>query len=111
MIWFFKRGVAQVDFEVRRVSSSGGYALVINHSDGSEHVQAFQDPRRLVSYVLDVQQQFISDGWIPSSPIGRTAVVPVPVVRRKGRYLRRARLAATRFHRTVTRRLAAAFGL
>ena len=111
MIWFFTRGATQVDLEVRRISMTGGYALVMNHSDGSERVQAFQDPRRLITYMLDLQQQFIADGWIPSSPIGRSAIVPVPVVRKKGRYLRRVRLAATHLHRTVTKRLAAAFGL
>ena len=111
MIWSFSRGAAQVDFEVRRLSPSGAYAVVINHSDGSERVDAFHDPRRLISHLLDVQQQFIAEGWIPSSPIGRSAIVPVPFVPRKGRYLRRARLAATHLRRTVTKRFAAAFGL
>ena len=111
MIWFFTRGAAQVDFEVRRHPQTGGYALVINQPDGSERVEAFHDAKRLIAHLLDVQQQFIAEGWVPSSPIGRSAIVPLPRVPKRGRYLRRARIAATHLHRTVTRRLAAAFGL
>jgi hypothetical protein len=109
MIWSFTRNAAQTDLEVRRLPE--GFALVVNGPDGSERVEAFHDPRRLINHLLDVQQQFIADGWIPSSPIGRYAIVPIPIVSKRGRYLRRARLAASHVQRAVTRRLAAAFGL
>ena len=111
MIWFFTRGSAQIDFEVRRRPETGEYALIVNLPDGSERTEAFDDPGRLIGRVLAAQQELIDEGWIPSSPIGRHAVVPLPSVSRRRRYLRRARNAAVHIHRTVTRRLAAAFGL
>jgi hypothetical protein len=109
MIWSFTRNAAQTDLEVRRLPD--GYALVVNGPDGSERVEAFHDPRRLINHLLDVQHQFIADGWRPTSPIGRSAIVPIPIVSRRGRYLRRARLVAINVQRAVTKRLAAAFGL
>lgn len=111
MIWFFTRGGVQIDFEVRRFPETGAYALVINYPDGTERVEPFDDPRRLIGHVLRTQQRFIDDGWVPSSPIGRSALVPLPPPSKRRRYLRRARIVAVKLHRTVTRRLAAAFGL
>ncbi len=111
MIWFFTRGPAQIDIEVRRLSESGGYALVVSHPDGTERIEAFTEPKRLIARVLEAQQQFIDDGWLPTSPEGRGAVIRVSAIGKRGRYLRKAKVVAAQLHRTVTRRLAAAFGL
>jgi hypothetical protein len=111
MIWFFTRGPAQIDFEVRRAPETGAYAVVVNYPDGTEEIEAFQDPTRLITRVLAVQRRLIEEGWVPSSPIGRTALVAHPSVSRRRRYMRLASNAAQQLRRTVTKRLAAAFGL
>ena len=48
MIWFFRRGNLQVDIEVRRIADPDGFELVVDYPDGSEGVQRFTDPRKLV---------------------------------------------------------------
>jgi hypothetical protein len=110
MIWFFRRGNLQVDLEVRRIGDPDGFELVIDYPDGSEGVQRFTNPRKLVRRALSLQQQLIRDGWVPSGPGMRfrvDAAVAPPAARR-----RRAlpRLLAD-VHRQVAARLAATFGL
>jgi len=68
MIWFFTRGSAQIDIEVRRISDPDGYELVVDYSDGEESVERFTNPRRLVERTLTLQRQLIGDGWMPSGP-------------------------------------------
>jgi hypothetical protein len=108
MIWFFTRESAQLDIEVRRDLDPKQYVLVITQPDGTERVERFAAANRLVARVLRVQRRLIRQGWIPSSPtgtvvtLGRSATPPLYV---------RARRAAVRIRRRITRRLAAAFGL
>jgi hypothetical protein len=68
MIWFFTRGSAQIDFEVRRITDPDGYELVVDYSDGSENIERFTNPRRLVDRSLTLQRRLIGDGWMPSGP-------------------------------------------
>src|SRR4029079_12701013 len=108
MIWFFTLGSAQIDIEVRRRSDPDDYELVVDSYDGSESVERFTNPRRLVERTLTLQRQLIGDGWIPSGP-GMDGVRPHVLPREKVRG-GRARLWAY-VHRQVTARLAATFGL
>jgi hypothetical protein len=111
MIWFFRRGNLQVDIEVRRIADPEAFELVIDYPDGSEGVQRFTNPRKLVRRALRLQQQLIRDGWVPSGPGMRfrieAAVAPqAPLERRRAV----PRLWAY-VHRHVAARLAATFGL
>jgi hypothetical protein len=111
MIWFFTRDSAQIDLEVHRLPHGDGYVFSVTQSDGSERAERFKDPGRLVTRVLSVQQKLLEDGWMPASPVGGRVVVRPPSRRRRPKYIVLARRAVSRFHRSVTRRLAAAFGL
>ena len=110
MIWFFRRGNLQVDIEVRRIGDPHAFELVIDYPDGSEGVQRFTNPAKLVRRALSLQQQLIRDGWVPSGPGMRfrvdAAVAPHPLVTRRGV----PRLLAY-VRRQVAARLAATFGL
>ena len=111
MIWFFRRGNLQVDIEVRRIGDPDAFELVIDYPDGSEGVQRFTNPRKLVRRALRLQQQLIRDGWVPSGP-GMRFRVDAAVAPRTPAKRRRAvpRLLAY-VHRQVAARLAATFGL
>lgn len=113
MIWYFTREHAHVDLEVHRLPEGSGYIFAVTHADGSEKVEKYTDAARLVTRVLSVQQRLLEDGWMPASPAGgRRASIRTPVHRpRRGGYIVKARSAVARLHRSVTRRLAAAFGL
>ncbi|HTH03907.1 MAG TPA: hypothetical protein VL882_26710 [Vicinamibacterales bacterium] len=108
MIWFFTRGSAQIDIEVRRISDPDGYELVVDYSDGEESVERFTNPRRLVERTLTLQRQLIGDGWMPSGP-GMYGVRAK--VRPRARVLRGPARLWGYVHRTVSARLAATFGL
>ena len=113
MIWYFTREHAHVDLEVHRLPEGTGYTFSVTHADGSEKVEKYTDAARLVTRVLSVQQRLLEDGWMPTSPGGgRRGVVRAGIHRpRRRRYVAKARDAVVRLHRSVTRRLAAAFGL
>jgi hypothetical protein len=112
MIWYFTRGTAQVDVEVHRDVTSGGYTLEVTYPDGTERIEHFDEPARLVTRTLAVQQRLIEEGWMPSSPLGGRTLPPRRNRQtRRARCARLARRAASQFHQSVTRRLAAAFGL
>jgi hypothetical protein len=111
MIWFFTRDSAQVDIEVRRLSEAGPFELVIDYPDGSEEVERFRSPKRLVKRTLAVQQRLLRQGWVPTGP-GRH-----PYMRKAPRHARGARRLKTmprlvwRFvQHQITRRIAATFG-
>ena len=111
MIWYFTRESAHVDLEVHRLPDGGGYTFAVIQADGSEKVEKYTDATKLVTRVLTVQQRLLDDGWMPASPGGgRRIAVRQPRPRRRG-YVVKARRLVVRLHRTVTRRLAAAFGL
>ena len=111
MIWFFTRDSAEVDIEVRRAPDPGLFELVIDYPDGSEGVERFRDPRKLVERTLAVQRRLIRNGWTPTGPGNHplrqttrgTLGAPHPIVRtgktpRVWAYLQRQvreRLAAT----------------
>jgi hypothetical protein len=111
MIWYFTRENAHVDLEVHRLPDGAGYTFSVIQADGSERVEKFKDATRLVTRVLTVQQRLLDDGWAPASPGGgrRVVVQQTPAGRR--RYAVKARRMVVRLHQSVTRRLAAAFGL
>jgi hypothetical protein len=58
-----------------------------------------------------VQQRLLEDGWTPASPLGKRVIVRRAARPRHAKVVVLARRAVSRFHRSVTRRLAAAFGL
>jgi hypothetical protein len=110
MIWFFTRENAHVDLEVHRLPQGSGYVFAVTQADGSERVEKFSDPARLVTRVLSVQQRLLEEGWMPTSPTGaKPAVRPRPR-RRRPVYARVVRRAVTRVQRSITR-LAGVFGL
>jgi hypothetical protein len=111
MIWFFTRENAHIDLEVHRLPQGSGYVFAVTEADGSEKVEKFTDPARLVTRVLSVQQRLLEDGWMPASPGGGRVVVRTRGRSGRGRYVVLARRAVSRVHKSITRRLAAAFGL
>src|SRR5262245_38894597 len=108
MIWFFTRGSAQIDIEVRRTIDPDGYELVVDYSDGSEGVERFTNPRRLVERTLTLQRDLIPVGWWPSGP-GMYGVRAK--VRPRARILRGPARLWAYVHRHVKARVAATFGL
>ena len=111
MIWYFTRGTAHIDLEVHRHSGSAGYTFAVTYPDGAEQIESFSDPSRLVTRVLSFQQKLIADGWIPASTDGGPVSLTRRPVRRRQKYLLVAKKAVRRIRRSVSRRLAAAFGL
>jgi len=108
MIWFFTRASAQIDIEVRRVADPDGYELVVDYSNGSESVERFTSPRRLVERTLALQRELIADGWMPSGP-GMYGVRAK--VRPRARVLRGPARLWFYMQRHVAARIAATFGL
>jgi hypothetical protein len=118
MIWFFTRGVAQIDVEVHRGPEPGAYVLAVTYPDGVERIERFATAARLVSRTLTIQQRLIDEGWMPASPATGKTIVPRRPRRRHTRFAaaaargaRRARRAIAQVPRTIAKRLAAAFGL
>ncbi|HEX7018367.1 MAG TPA: hypothetical protein VF159_00040 [Gemmatimonadaceae bacterium] len=109
MIWCFTRNQAQLDIEVSRAVISGDYVLTLTSPDGTERVERFSAPERLITRVLDVQRDLITNGWMPTSPAGPQVFVRRPSLHR-ARHVR-ALHALAHLHRTIAQRLAAAFGL
>jgi hypothetical protein len=107
MIWFFTRGRAQVNIEVRRGAEPATFELVVDYPDGSERVARFSDARKLVRYALKVQRRFIRDGWIPSPPAERARP---PLTELQAAAAPRPRLWS-RVQRRLSARWAATFGL
>lgn len=110
MIWFFTRGNLQVDIEVWQVDVDA-FELVIDYPDGSEGVERFTNPRKLVRRTLAAQRRLIRDGWIPSGPGMRfridDALAATPAAKRS----RTVPRLWTYVQRQVAARLAATFGL
>jgi hypothetical protein len=109
MIWFFSRGNLQIDIEVRQVDTDA-FELVIDYPDGTEGVERFRNPRRLVRRTLSVQHRLIRDGWVPSGPGMRFKAGGAPAARMSVKRPAVPRLWAY-FQRQVAARLAATFGL
>lgn len=115
MIWFFTRDSAQVDIEVRRLPDGRLFELVIDYPDGSEEVERFRNPRKLVNRTLLIQQRLIHDGWVPTGPDrhrGPGAVHAGHRARhRRARLKGVPRLVWRYVQQQVGRRIAATFGL
>lgn len=111
-MWFFTRGAAQLDIEVRRVPHDGAFELIVDYPDGTETVERIADPRKLVDRTLKIQRRLIREGWSPTGPAG-TGLRTRPTPLRRGRLQHLRTIAQTLAHvqRDVTRRLTAAFGL
>lgn len=118
MIWFFTRGAAQIDIEVLRGPDAGAYILAVTYPDGAERIERFESAARLVTRALTIQQRLIDEGWMPSSPA--TGKMMTPRRRLKGRarfaaaaarHARRAHHAFVHARQSITKRLAAVFGL
>ena len=112
MIWFFTRGPAQLDIEVRRVPDGGAFELIVDYPDGTETVERITNPRKLVERTLKIQRRLIRNGWAPTGPAG-TGLRQRARPPRRGRLQHLRTIARTLAHvqRDVTRRLTAAFGL
>nr|ADC35818.1 hypothetical protein [uncultured bacterium 66] len=67
MIWFFTRGTLQVDIEVRQVDVEA-FELVIDYPNGTEGVERFTNPRKLVRRTLSVQHRLILMAGYPPGP-------------------------------------------
>jgi hypothetical protein len=110
MIWFFTRGNLQVDIEVRQVDTDA-FELVIDHPDGSEAVERFRNPKKLVRRTLSVQHRLIRDGWVPTGPGMRFKVVGPQAMQASIKRLPAVPRLWAYFQRQVAARLAATFGL
>jgi hypothetical protein len=118
MIWFFTRGAAQIDVEVHRGADPGAYTLKVTYPDGAERVERFDAAARLVTRALTIQQRLIDEGWMPASPATGKTMVPRRIRRKPARFAvaaaqqaRVARTTLSNVRRTISKRLAAAFGL
>ena len=110
MIWFFTRGSLQVDIEVRQVDTDA-FELVIDHPDGSEAVERFRNPRKLVRRTLNVQHRLIREGWVPTGPGMRFRVGGTPAAQSAIKRMPAVPRLWAYFQRQVAARLAATFGL
>jgi hypothetical protein len=63
MIWIFTRGCAQVDVEIRRAGEA--YELVVSYPDGTERIERFQSPARLIRRSLRLQRRLMREAWEP----------------------------------------------
>ena len=112
MIWFFTRGAAQIDVEVHRGAEPGGYVLAVTYPDGAERIEEFETAARLVTRALTIQQRLIDEGWMPTSPATGKTMIPRHVRRRPVRFAAAAaRRAMATVRSSISRRLAATFGL
>ena len=112
MIWFFTRGRAQVDIEVRRIGEGEAFELVVDYPDGSEGIERFTNPSKLVRRTLSLQRRLIREGWVPSGPGTRFGVSHPPArVAPAAKPLHGPARLWAYVHRHVTERLAATFGL
>jgi hypothetical protein len=112
MIWFFTRGRAQVDIEVRRIADGDGFELVVDYPDGSEGIERFTNPSKLVRRTLRLQRRWIREGWVPSGPGMRFGASNTPArVAPPAKPLHGPARLWAYVHRQVTERLAATFGL
>jgi hypothetical protein len=112
MIWYFTRGAAQIDVEVHRGLDPGAYTLAVTYPDGAERIEQFDTAARLVTRALTIQQRLIDEGWMPTSPATGKTMVPRRVRRRPVRFAAAAaRRALATVRQTISKRLAATFGL
>ena len=118
MIWFFTRGAAQIDVEVHRGPGPGAYTLAVTYPDGAERIERFESAARLVTRALTVQQRLIDEGWMPSSPATGKMMTPRRHLRGRAglaaaaaRHARRARGTFLQVRQTISKRVAAVFGL
>jgi hypothetical protein len=118
MIWFFTRGAAQIDVEVHRGADPGTYMLAVTYPDGAERIERFETAARLVTRALTIQQRLIDEGWMPASPATGKTMVPRRsrtrhrrLVAVAARHAYRARVGLVHVRESITRKLAAAFGL
>ncbi|MCA1560338.1 MAG: hypothetical protein LC804_08750 [Acidobacteria bacterium] len=70
MIWSFRRGSAEIDIEVRR-SAQEKYYLIVSYPDGTEKVERFGSPTRLIERSLKVQRRLIAEHWEPQGAVTR----------------------------------------
>lgn len=63
MIWFFERQDDRLRHEIRRADAV--YELVITNPDGSESVEAFEDPMLLMERSMRLRQTLLEQGWRP----------------------------------------------
>jgi len=111
MIWFFRRGPAQLDIEVRREPHGGAFELIVDYPDGTETVERITNPRKLVDRTLKIQQRLIREGWSPTGPGGTGLRRQRTPPRRGLQHFRTIAQTLAHVQRDVTRRLSAAFGL
>lgn len=118
MIWFFTRGAAQIDVEVHRDLEPGTYMLAVTYPDGAERIERFATAARLVTRALTIQQRLIDEGWMPASPATGKTMAPrrrrsrrARLTSAASRQIRRAHSGIVHVRRTLSKRLAAAFGL
>ncbi len=108
MIWFFTRGTARIDVEVRKGTEPGAYTLVVTYPDGAERIEQFATAARLVTRALTIHQRLIDEGWMPTSPATGKPMIPR---RERRRHVRFAAAAARRdlaiVRHTISKRLAA----
>jgi hypothetical protein len=112
MIWFFTRGAAQIDVEVHKGTEPGAYILAVTYPDGAERIEQLDTAARLVTRALTIQQRLIDEGWMPASPGTGKTMIPRHSRRRRVRFAAAAaRRALATVRHTISKRLAATFGL
>jgi hypothetical protein len=82
------------------------------YPDGAERVEHFETAARLVTRALTIQQRLIDEGWMPTSPATGKTMIPRRGRRRPVRFAAAAaRRALATVRQTISKRLAATFGL
>jgi hypothetical protein len=69
VIWFYAKQGRHLRCEVRPVTDSDCFDLVITEADGTERVEHFQDSAAVTRRTLQLEAQWVCDGW--DGPFGR----------------------------------------
>jgi hypothetical protein len=69
VIWFYAKKGRHLRCEVRELSDGDRFDLVITDVDGSERVEHFQDSVAVTRRTLQLESEWIRDGW--EGPFGR----------------------------------------
>lgn len=65
MLWFFERQKSRLHYEIRRQTDSEEFEIVITRPDGTQEVEQYEDPMRLLKRSADLQNALRAEGWQP----------------------------------------------
>ena len=63
MLWFFKRGQAQLRCEIRQALDRPGFELVCTSPDDQVHLEYAREPADLTTRRDELEKRLHNDGW------------------------------------------------